>query len=730
MNIRLFILVLTVAITSFEVSAQHPSFDPLLDNNATVLPSVKQETWQSSYMWYPGQLAAFLQQQLKAQSAARCVHVGYPGNFFAPVFHAYFKTHIRLKNATPIKWVGTGKTTLFVDRREIQGDSTLLPAGIHSLSFRVETQKGLPCLLIQGNRELENYRKWFVSLDDSHWVMPESDARYDNPQLPPDAFPEATVQLSPVHILPLRNTEVDSLHTVRIGKRGMAMVDFFHLETGVLSFRAKGRGTVTVRVGETPEEALNQDEKLFEQYAVPPFTLSGSESEIILPERALRYAVLECDGEAEIHAIRFDARVWPVEFLMQFQSDDPYINKMFNMSRATLHASMHSFYLDGLKRDFLPWAMDAIVSSFAGNYLFGDRQVAKNGISVSLLPLDPQRSDLGVTDYPLHALFGLKQYYKRYGEKEILSQYKERITQLMNLYRSLTDANGFFSGKMGSAGYIPGWSTQNGPASRGIASYPQIMLYGCYCIAAEFSEIWHEKQQAEAYRQQAETLKKNIFRYFWDKERKAFINGTDNQGKPDRRISHHAQYWAILTGIFPKEYYDNLFENILPNLPYYYDDISYEKGYEMLAYTKAGRIKEQWDFLYRTFGDWMDQGYSRFPENLSPRKDRIQQLSFYRRPYGLSLCHGANGVPIVVGILNGLLGFNQSDNKLNEYTIRPQMLHLKKINARIPIKEGFITLQLNAEGKNEIEIPAGCTVNVINGSGASQKFTQKGLYWF
>ena len=73
-------------------------------------------------------------------------------------------------------------------------------------------------------------------------------------------------------------------------------------------------------------------------------------------------------------------------------------------------------------------------------------------------------------------------------------------------------------------------------------------------------------------------------------------------------FSHHAQYWAILADIFPKEHYDNLFENILPNLPHYYTTVSYEKGSEFLEYANAGRVKELWDFMYRVFGDWMATG--------------------------------------------------------------------------------------------------------------------------
>lgn len=121
----------------------------------------------------------------------------------------------------------------------------------------------------------------------------------------------------------------------------------------------------------------------------------------------------------------------------------------------------------------------------------------------------------------------------------------------------------------------------------------------------------------------------SISKLFWDDEKKAFINGTLNNGEPDHRISHHAQYWAILAGIFPEEHYGNLFDNILPNIPYYYSDISYEKGYELLAYAKAGRVKELWSVLYRVFGSWMDQGHTRFPENFSPEATKLEQIAFY-----------------------------------------------------------------------------------------------------
>ena len=697
--------------------AQTKEFDPSLDPNVTIVSRQSQEEWNSRYMWYPGQLAAFYQQQCARISKERCVNVGYPGKSFAKNNHAWFRKEVRLKKESSLCWEGPSDIILYINgvKQSVSGKQVILPVGRSSLLFEVTTDDSLPCIILKG-AGLENPDEWQVSMDKEHWTIPESAVMYNKPGVLPDAPQDMTARIKPSQILPMRNAEMQGKDGISIGKNGYVLIDFFHLEIGTLTFQAKGKGTITVRVGETPEEALERDDKKLEQYPLAPVTLSEEGGTITLPERALRYVSLECDKGAEITSLRFDASLWPVEHQMQFETDDDYVNNLFKMSSATLHTSMHRFYLDGVKRDFLPWSMDALVSTLAGDYLFGDQQVSKNGISIALMPLDPQKSDIGIPDYPLHALFGLKQNYLRFGDLTTSLQYKDRIIQLLDFYASIVDENGFVHGNYGDRqfGYTPGWSTYNGPARKGVAAYAQIMLYYNYVTGAYFADLWKESALADRYRKLARNLKKKIFEHFWDNDRKVFINGTMNDNVTvDKRISHHAQYWGILADIFPEEHYDNLFENILPNLPNYYEVVSYEKGYEFLAYAKAGRIKELWDHIYGVFGDWMDQGHTRFPENFMMNASRARQLVFYNRPYGLSLCHGANGVPVVVGALNGLIGFSQSSMKTNEYTIKPELLHLKWIHSRIPVKEGYIVLKLNAEGESTIDIPAGCTVRII-----------------
>ena len=697
--------------------AQTKEFDPSLDPNVTIVSRQSQEEWNSRYMWYPGQLAAFYQQQCARISKERCVNVGYPGKFFAKNNHVWFRKEVRLKKESSLCWEGPSDIILYINgvKQSVSGKQVILPVGRSSLLFEVTTDDSLPCIILKG-AGLENPDEWQVSMDKEHWTIPESAVMYNKPGVLPDAPQDMTARIKPSQILPMRNAEMQGKDGISIGKNGYVLIDFFHLEIGTLTFQAKGKGTITVRVGETPEEALERDDKKLEQYPLAPVTLSEEGGTITLPERALRYVSLECDKGAEITSLRFDASLWPVEHQMQFETDDDYVNNLFKMSSATLHTSMHRFYLDGVKRDFLPWSMDALVSTLAGDYLFGDQQVSKNGISIALMPLDPQKSDIGIPDYPLHALFGLKQNYLRFGDLATSLQYKDRIIQLLDFYASIVDENGFVHGNYGDRqfGYTPGWSTYNGPVRKWVAAYAQIMLYYNYVTGAYFADLWKESALADRYRKLARNLKKKIFEHFWDDDRKVFINGTMNDNVTvDKRISHHAQYWGILADIFPEEHYDNLFENILPNLPNYYEVVSYEKGYEFLAYAKAGRIKELWDHIYGVFGDWMDQGHTRFPENFMMNASRARQLVFYNRPYGLSLCHGANGVPVVVGALNGLIGFSQSSMKTNEYTIKPELLHLKWIHSRIPVKEGYIVLKLNAEGESTIDIPAGCTVRII-----------------
>lgn len=726
MELRHLICLLLIAGFSISVStveAQIKAFDPLLDSDCKVLQPAEVENWNSTYMWYPGQLAAHLQQIQLKESEARCVNVDYPGNFNRVSSLSFFQKKVKVLHEVLMKWEGSGTVQCVMDDRRLDTKlrEYLLEPGTHSLLFEVQTNGELPALIIHGEG-IEDYNGWQVSLNKETWCIPETDSRYNRPMVKPDAEQELTVVIFPDKYIPLRNVDCAN-GKIELGKHARLVVDFRHLEVGCVKLEVTGNGYLSFSVAESPEEALNEDIRGNEQKMKPltSFALTGEKQEITLPERALRYLKIAADNPCAIHSIQFEAKVWPVDFQMQFECDSEPLNHLWKAGIATLHTSMHNFYLDGIKRDYLPWSMDAIVSMLGGDYVFGDRQVSRNGLSVALMPAYPQTTDWGIVDYPLHALIGFKQEYMRYGDLSTSLMYKERILQQMALYESVQDENGFITAQPPTSGFIPGWSKKMGPEDFGTPAYVQILLYQNFVIGGYFARLWKENTLARHYEQCAEKLRSSIMEHFWDDERKAFINGYTLVGKKDMRISHHAQYWAVLTDLYPKQYYDDLFTKVLPSIPYYTEYISYEKGYECLAYIKAGRIKEMIALLDLVWGDWLRQGNTRFPENFSWNAPLQEQLMFYGRPFGLSLCHGANGVPPIVTVLRGILGFSQSDTCISEYTLNPHLLDLNWVRGRIPVKEGYITFLFNKEGNSIVEIPDNCKLRIL------QKAPQKTL---
>lgn len=701
-------IITVISVTA--VKAQIKQYDPLLDSSVKILSAYQKS--HAQYIWYPGQLSAHLQQIRLKESTARCLNVGYPGNFYKPLNHTSFQKEFNLSSETTLQWISTGNTKAYINNNVVNSSSTLLPKGKSVVRFEVNTQDYLPAIKVIFNNQ-PDIKDWKVSLDEKDWNLAETSTVFGtNGKLPLDD-PETLVQIDPVTYLPLRNATVKDKN-ITISKNGYVLIDFFHLEMGKVSFTVKGTGKLTAYVGESPEETLNENTKFFEQKSIESYNLTGNEMQITLPERAVRYLKLSCGGTCEISSIHFEAKVWPVDFQMSFECSDERINTIWNASVASLHTSTHGFYLDGIKRDYLPWSMDAVLSTFAGDYIFGDEQVSKNSLSVAMLPLNPQKTDLGIPDYPLHGLIGFNQHYHRYGDFNTILAYRDRIEQLLKLYEMLQDERGFISANVGvSWGFVPGWATKMGPDKKGTPTYAQIMLYYNYKIGADFCGKWGDRKAAEHYKTKADFLKKNILSHFWNEEKGMFINGYAKDGKLDKGISHHAQYWAVLADIFPQKHLNSLFKKV-NEIPQYREYVSYEKGYEFLAYSKARNVREMWNFLFDVFGDWLNQGHSRFPENFSYKKSKDEQLVFYNRPYGLSLCHGANGAPGIIAALHGIGGFSQSDKELNHYTINPDLMDLEWANISFPVKEGKIILKLTKNGKKQIEIPAGCKVDFID----------------
>ena len=447
--------------------AQQKIYDPMLDPNVKMQAIGQQEVWDgSAYMWYPGQLAAYRQQSLREQSKGRCVNVGYPGNFNPMQQVTWFKTTVQVQEPTTIELAAAGAESVEVTdngvsvnhQLSLSGAASAKDAGIdlaesrenrtksivnsqfsikngkHELVFKVATNNQLPALMVKRNGSY-SISQVQSSINNVTWMPVESDSRYNQPAISPNHRLDKELTIHPKSIIPIKNAKDNHL-----GRYGSVVYDFWYDEVGSVTLEATGTGKLHFTVGESMEEVLNEDTSKFEQFPIENVQLTGNRQTITLPERGLRYVKVTASEPTTIHQVLFHAVMWPVdEMLMTFESSDEALNDLFNAGVATLHTSMHEFNLDGIKRDFLPWSMDAVASMLGMNFIMADRQVARNNISIALMPPSPKQSDWGIVDYPLHALIGLKQDYLRFGDLTSIELYKDRIFQQLDLYVQAQD---------------------------------------------------------------------------------------------------------------------------------------------------------------------------------------------------------------------------------------------------------------------------------------------------
>jgi hypothetical protein len=68
------------------------------------------------------------------------------------------------------------------------------------------------------------------------------------------------------------------------------------------------------------------------------------------------------------------------------------------------------------------------------------------------------------------------------------------------------------------------------------------------------------------------------------------------------------------------------------------------------------------------------------------------------------------------------------DDHPNHYTINPDMMDLDWANIEFPKMEGIVKMKLSKDGKTQIEIPAGCTIEFIDKNNMQTVLSDEGIY--
>lgn len=647
----------------------------------------------------------------------RCVDVGYPGFFRQTEAIACFRRRAVLPSDTPIRWSApSGRVRLMVngDTLDITLRKAMLRAGANEIVAVIDFTAGLPCFLLDG-AGIATGPQWEASLDRVSWVEAEADPAFADPSSLPDSRREWTVDIPPARVVSALHASATG-DTIAFGPDGDLIVDFRHDEIGSLVGEAAGSGTLSIVVGESLEEVRDADPRHFEQRPLPEIQLDRGSTAVRLPERCVRYSRLRSSAACEIRNLRLEASVWPVRYRGRFESSDAQLNAIWRAAAATMHANMHDLYLDGIRRDALPWH-DGLLVLEAGECVFYDAEIARHSILVETLPPKPSLRDIGLIDGPLYLLAAFESEYLARGDVAFSRRYRDRIEDVLNLFLSLQDPRGFVSGRnVEPYGFFPDWSAtkDTGPDAHGTPAYAQMLLMRALEVGAAFATRWGDLALAERYGSAARKLRQSIRDTFWDPAEGAFINGLDRHGAPDRRFTSFAQVNAVLFDLAVPAEWNAMFARVLDNPGRRAPNLSIGQPWEFLAYAKAGRIQESLARLRTAWGGLLDRGYTRFPEDIRVHDTPEQQLVMYRRPFGNSLCHAWAGAAPVLGLVRGVLGIWPTEGGYRRCRIAPRLGGLEWARGSVPAPSGDIRVEIDAHGAH-VELPEGVTADVTSG---------------
>jgi hypothetical protein len=251
---------------------------------------------------------------------------------------------------------------------------------------------------------------------------------------------------------------------------------------------------------------------------------------------------------------------------------------------------------------------------------------------------------------------------------------------------------------------------------------------------ASFARELGDPGKAGLYEAAAGKLRISIRKEFWDDGRGGFINGLDPTGKQDRRLTPYAQVWGILFGLVRPEEYQGVFEGVLDNPmrgDFLETQVAQNLFYEMEACFRAGRTERAITLTREIWGRLIDAGYSRFMEDIHLDESPVEQLAFYGRPFGKSLCHAWSGALPVYALSRGLLGIMPVSPGYRRCTFRPDLGGLEWVKGSVPVPGGTISVEMD-RSSGKLTLPPGVEASLMNvtGENGEQSFMGPGTFPF
>ena len=613
---------------------------------------------KSVWIWYPGDFEIYHGMLQNFQREER--GYGWPAYWKMDDWRKnmrFFRTY-DLEKETSFKVFGHGQGHVKVNEVKYPFETEIkCEPGECKVEVFIGNMTGLPCAYVEGD-VIFSGKDWLASdFVEEHPVGTSS--LYVKKEPTPNEISYEVEVCEPVCVKEME---------------GGVLFEFGRVVNGTLKVTlSPEKAPVTVCYGESVQEALDQEWCYYKSEQV----ISGE----TLRRRAFRYVFVP-DSKKEEVCVTAQHQYVPIEVKASFHCNDDVVNRIWEVSKETFRLCSGLFFIDGIKRDRWIWSGDAYQNYFVNPYLFFDEEINKRTILALRGNQEIVQHINTIVDYSLLWLISIEREYWMTGEKAFVEMVYPKMEGLMKLCRSQLDEHGFIYGRKQDWIFID-WSDMD---KSGVIAAEQMLLLKCYDTMAFCGKLLG--LDVTEYEKRFEALKENIFRYFWDEEKGAFID-CFTSGK--RHVTRHANIFAILFDLVDETQTESILENVLLNPEITEITTPYFKFFELDVWGKTGHLDKVYTIMKDYWGGMLEKGALTFWEEYTPRQGEPEQYGMYGDPFGKSLCHAWAASPIYL-LGRYFLGVYPLSPGYETFAVEPKTEYFTELDCTVPVKDGKVRI--------------------------------------
>ena len=291
--------------------------------------------------------------------------------------------------------------------------------------------------------------------------------------------------------------------------------------------------------------------------------------------RCFRFINVEKTGDVSIKLDSFLEVNYPMDVRQDYDFGRNDDNKLWEISVRTLQRCMHESYEDCPFYEQLQYAMDTSVQMLFNYQLTDDDLLARKAmddfaaaqLSNGLMPSrTPSVGEQHIPTFQFYFIFMVYAHYIRFGDKALVRKHLRAMDGVIEWFSQHMTEDGLvgqskywnFVDWAKPWGYVEGKNDGGVPVNidEGIIGiYNPMMAYFLQC-AAKLNVICGRKDVAKEYLDKANSIKRNVEKYFYDKKKGLYADDLNHS-----RYSQHMQTWCVLSGVCKGDKARKIMEN-------------------------------------------------------------------------------------------------------------------------------------------------------------------------